>query len=1069
MKNKIITFFLFLLTFLIYSFFVLSPKSTNAVLVEGGTSGGGTSGNTKICISNYNSGTSWEVKLIYTDVSTGDTYKPRLYSGYGYCDNDFQPGTLYDSNDRLQWLTACVDPISNIKANINVSCRSYDAYNTGECKNIVGDENSISCGQAYGACGGPYDYPVPGAGSAGSYSDWADGYGQVAFGTCPIPNDHPGLKTSASYNNFRCAYQGNVSRPDKVGCRNSCHYQDCTSGGNWREDRNSPKCDSVPGCGAPPCTAPGTPSGFSESSSCNSNDQANLAIDWSNVTGANSYDIRWGPSSTNLNSGILDTGGTSAYTIPASQVNNNTTYYYQARATKTCGGGTNGSWSSVQSGTTRSCVTATNTPTPVPSTRDLVVSGFTFPGGNVGSSVNPTVRIRNQGNTDITGSFDVRVRSKQNGSGNNRTVTITADMAGGQERDISSNFTGMTLPVTAGNYTADATVDSGSDISESNESNNTATDAYSTTEALSSIYVNAYNDPTGNCSGTTRVAGARVSMDGGQSQSVAATNPGYTYSNVSAGTHTLNLTPPTNYNLASCSSNPKSRTVPPNATVNYYVQQDPPECTSLTTSRSSVNPGQNATLTVNGCPANVNYTWYTPGPGTFSGQSNNTIVWNSPNPYYTDTYAYPSVMVCFSGGGSCSAYALSNGSATSNPPLQGIHIVPLFSVTGNLFEDVANSQSKGAQSNFAGSFTITRNPAVGAVTTYQDARVPNYRIDNLTPGSYTVSLNPVPSGYSVTYPLNGPPPSFNITVGAGCSENSLDASCDVNGNINGLNFGVTNVSPWIQAEGSDIRAFSGSFINQIPPGAPSCGSFSNLDNATSGTPGLIFSSGSQDHQSGAVSSKNWKVTGSSYDCSGSKTTYSYIKNIVTNNGITPQSLPGCVSSGNDVNCNTASWGSLANGVYEVNVPNGTVNINGSGYTFPTGKDYVILVNGKIKINEEIHVPNTSTATFASTNDLTIAGSIGVPSPFTSKATNLEGWYTTQGRVILENTNSCPTASPRLNVGGAIVACGGFTNERNLCGGNAQCPSFYIKERVDFILNAPEFLMPTRRVYQEVAP
>src|SRR3989344_6610115 len=134
-------------------------------------------------------------------------------------------------------------------------------------------------------------------------------------------------------------------------------------------------------------------------------------------------------------------------------------------------------------------------------------------------------------------------------------------------------------------------------------------------------------------------------------------------------------------------------------------------------------------------------------------------------------------MVCFSGGGSCSAYALSNGSATSNQPLQGIHIVPLFSVTGNLFEDVANSQSKGAQSNFAGSFTITRNPAVGAVTTYQDARVPNYRIDNLTPGSYTVSLNPVPSGYSVTYPLNGPPPSFNITVGAGCSENSLDASC----------------------------------------------------------------------------------------------------------------------------------------------------------------------------------------------------------------------------------------------------------------------------------------------------
>jgi hypothetical protein len=826
------------------------------------------------------------------------------------------------------------------------------------------------------------------------------------------------------------------------------------SGGNSAWDTGTTRS---PTCSVPP---PSCPSTITASSSCNSSNNALIDIDWSAVSGASSYDVRWKPSSSTSWNGPYNTTS-SDYRISASSISNNTNYDYQIRAINSGG---NSGWCPSTARTIRSNA-CTVTPTTPPNTRDLIIQSFNFPGGSEGSRVDPTVVIRNQGNTDITADFDVRVQAQQNGNGHNLTRRVTATVEAGTNEDVSSLFTSMLLG-TAGNKTALATVDYNTEISESNEGNNTATDAYTITTGLSNINVNAFNDPTGNCTGTTRVSGSRVSLDGANSQSVAATNPGYTYSNVANGSHTLRLTPPTNYSLSSCDTNPKTRALPPDATANFWVQQAPPTCTSLTTNRNEVTPGQNATLTVNGCPANVNYTWFT-DLGNFSGQSNNTVTWNSPNPYFTDTYAYPTVQVCFNSGGACQNLALSNGHSGSNPAGQGIHIAPTFSVSGNVFVDVDGNQRMQSDSAYSGAVTI--RVCQGGSCNNNNFSNGTYNITGLTSGNYSIRYTNVPSGYSLTYPLNGPPPSFNISVGTPCSENSLDASCS-NGSISGLNFGITNISSWIQAEGSDIRAFSGAFNNQIPP-APNCGgvtdTYTNRNNTTTNTPGLVFSSGSQDHDSGQASSRNWQVTGAGYDCNNSKTTYAYIKNIVRNNGITPRTLPGCTTSGNDVNCNTSSWGSLANGVYEINVPNGTANINGSGYTFPSGRDFVILVNGQLKINEQILVPVGSTAIFASSGDLTVASGVG--SAATSRTPNLEGWYTTQGRLILENTNSCPTPSTRLNVSGAIVACGGFTNQRNLCGENANCPSFYIKERVDFILNAPEFLMPVRRVWQEVAP
>ncbi len=90
---------------------------------------------------------------------------------------------------------------------------------------------------------------------------------------------------------------------------------------------------------------------------------------------------------------------------------------------------------------------------------------------------------------------------------------------------------------------------------------------------------------------------------------------------------------------------------------------------------------------------------------------------------------------------------------------------------------------------------------------------------NLTEGRYIVTLpNPLPSGFSMTYPLNSPP-SFTVTVGPNCTKNSIDMVC-TNGDITNLNFGVTSndpiADPWIQTSGGDVH----SNININTPGGP---------------------------------------------------------------------------------------------------------------------------------------------------------------------------------------------------------------------------------------------------------
>ncbi len=113
-------------------------------------------------------------------------------------------------------------------------------------------------------------------------------------------------------------------------------------------------------------------------------------------------------------------------------------------------------------------------------TKDLVISAFNFPGGVDTGNSNPTVKIKNIGNTQITGDFKVRVINRDGGAV--KLWTVTQVVSANEEIDLSSHFTGMPRPA-AGKYKAVAFVDSEGKISETNEGNNIVQDSYETTKS----------------------------------------------------------------------------------------------------------------------------------------------------------------------------------------------------------------------------------------------------------------------------------------------------------------------------------------------------------------------------------------------------------------------------------------------------------------------------------------------------------------------------------------------------------------------------------------------------------
>lgn len=394
-----------------------------------------------------------------------------------------------------------------------------------------------------------------------------------------------------------------------------------------------------------------------------------------------------------------------------------------------------------------------------------------------------------------------------------------------------------------------------------------------------------------------------------------------------------------------------------------------------------------------------------------------------------------------------------------------------WTVSGNVFVDTNNSKLKDAgEQNYLGGITITiSGPSQGTITYAGGV----YTITGLKKGSYTVSYTSLPTGYQMTYPLNGPPPSFTVGLGPCDPGGSNSATCHGQ-RMDDLNFGINNSNPWIQCKGADCRLDKG-FVSKVPASAVG-GPYASLP-GSGGTPGLLYSgNASYDFGQGQASQEpyNWIVGGLTYPETYAptqiggviKTSYAYLSARAKQGNIPLINISSYCTAGIS-NCSLSP--TLPHGIY---ISNGSLKI-ASSYTFPSNQNYIILVNGDLTISGRIIVPKGSTAIFSATGNIIVDKSIGEPASSTSST--IEGIYSSDKSFIAAGTNDCSIASDlRLNVAGNIIvnaslSGGSFQNQRDLCGGNISYPAFYISERADFILNTPEFVKQPNYTYQEIAP
>jgi len=525
----------------------------------------------------------------------------------------------------------------------------------------------------------------------------------------------------------------------------------------------------------------------------------------------------------------------------------------------------------------------------------------------------------------------------------------------------------------------------------------------------------------------------------------------YAFSNLNPGTYYLTLTAPSGYvatglnprpvvlvssdmNSADLGIQPVLPTVTPTPTT------APPSCsTGVTATQSTVNPGQSITLTAQTCtnvenPDDGNppppYRWDPTTPGDPSGPGQCTastiVVTSSTSTRSTATWTAPS---CPTIQITCRPRVTVNGPGGSVP--YGSSITVRRSGEINVFvHDVTNGEP---QNPSAPLFTeeTTIGLSGGSVNTTQPVSGGTYSFTCLPNGGYTVSVG-IPTGYQV----------------AGGSISQSTSITDAT-RTQDIHFYVTNFEPWFQTENGDVRMRG--IVNPIPEGL--VGSSSTL------YPGVFFSTQFNIEEfDGALSPKGWLVDREySYNAltqnRNGTLAYSFYKSRARQEGISVTEIEADTLTNADAQI-------LENGIYEVN---GDLTIESYSHI---AQRAVLLVSGDVRINSEIDVPVGSLFIVAAKGDITILEGVGEEAA-DSASSNLEGYYSAEGNIIIEGTE-CREGTPdrRLNVGGALIAHalkpfsseggGVIDNNRSLCANDDLYPSLYVSSRPDFLIALTDF-------------
>ena len=426
-------------------------------------------------------------------------------------------------------------------------------------------------------------------------------------------------------------------------------------------------------------------------------------------------------------------------------------------------------------------------------------------------------------------------------------------------------------------------------------------------------------------------------------------------------------------------------------------------------------------------------------------------------------------------------------------------LISPYTISGNrvIDNDSSDTYNAGdANLNVACTNCISWAKDTGGSGTISISSTGTYSIP-ASQGTYAITYNStVPSGHLTSFPLNGPPPSHTVIVGSGCSAGAyaakVGASCNGANNVIGLNFGFKPPGSWYQCIGCDIRDEDPDdpFEDLIPatPNSactnPSAGAYATLIGA-GGTHGVVFTGTSYEFGLGQAASDptNWHVwntdatKASIYSPSAGvlKTSYDYMIGKFRNEGYAMQTISNseCGALG-PTEC-TLSVGSLANNTIYRTSTNENLKINNPvSFGLGANKKLVFMVAGDLIFAQSFTIPpnSKSSVTFIVKGDIHVQPSVG--DTYLVSDSQLDGYFSTDKSFILEGGAVCPISDERLNISGAVVVNaarqgGDFVNNRSLCTNNSACPVLTVRERPDFVINAPESIKRRPTVQKEVAP
>lgn len=552
-----------------------------------------------------------------------------------------------------------------------------------------------------------------------------------------------------------------------------------------------------------------------------------------------------------------------------------------------------------------------------------------------------------------------------------------------------------------------------------------------------------------------------VTVSNGGSNAVSNGVGGYTISNVIAGTYNVSATIPSGYSVTT--SNPQSKILPPNAAnVNFGLLLPPPACSGGVNINpiSPVNPGASTTLSTTSC---TNFTppptWnpdtngINPAP-TVSGQTDtptsSTVTWTAPScPDSQKVYA-PQVTVSGPAG---------NTTYTAN-----ITVPATYTITANVRSVVNTSSCTPADGNpyndgAGGGAHLNLNGGTVNQSPTTDPSTGQVTFTCISAGNYQLTVS-VPSGYTLTgTALNG---VQSLPGNNPISFNPLSANATAT-------FCIAPVSPWFQTDKGDVRFLN--LTNPVPSG--------KVGSTDATFPGIYYSSNSNVNVGfGTASVKNWVINNEyAYNADTENhnggMSYDFYKSKASQLGTTITQIDPNVFNQSQI---------TGSGLYEAP---GDLTIN--LYTHVNGRRVVILVDGNATINAPIAIAqNQGLFVLAAKGNITVAKTVGVAYNTdyvlaTSATHSLDGYYTAQGRIILDG-DTCPdgtTVDLRLNVGGALVAnslkpfattgTGTIQNKRSVCANSTTYPSLFVASRPDFITQLTDFYKTSYTKWQEVNP